>query len=193
MAYLLTAFVGPTLVSPDLVNGAMPLYFCRPFSRAQYVAGKMTVLMALLALITWVPGVLLFIIESSVTGWDWGLNHLWIGGGLFVGLVVWDAVLSLIALALSAWVKWRIAAGAMVLGVFFAGAGFGSAIDNVLRTNYGSLIDLTQVAHTVWADLLRFDSGTDMSVRDAWIVLIVTCVLCAILLARRVRAFEVVK
>src|SRR6185437_4806145 len=113
MAYLLTALVGPSLVSPDLVNGALPLYFCRPFSRVQYVLGKMMVLLALLGLITWIPGLLLFMIESSVTGWDWGWNHLWIAGGLFVGLGFWTVVLSLIALAMSAWVKWRIAAGAM--------------------------------------------------------------------------------
>src|ERR1700722_11153519 len=33
LAILLTAIVGPNLISPDLVNGAMPLYFSRPFSR----------------------------------------------------------------------------------------------------------------------------------------------------------------
>ena len=193
MAYLLTALVGPSLVSPDLVNGALPLYFCRPFSRAQYVGGKLSVLLALLSLITWVPGLLLFLIETSVSGRDWGQQNLWLAWGIFLGLAVWTVVLSLIALALSAWVKWKIAAGAMVLGVFFAGAGFGSAIDSVMRTNYGALIDLTQVAHTIQADLLRFDSGTDMSVWDAWMVLCVTCVLSLALLARRVRAFEVVK
>ena len=193
MAYLLTALVGPSLVSPDLVNGAMPLYFCRPFSRFQYVAGKMCVLLLLLSLMTWIPGLLLFTIESSVTGWDWGWEHFWIGGGLVMGLLMWNIVLSLIALATSAWVKWRIAAGAMVLGVFFAGAGFGNAINAVLRTNNGSLIDLTQVAHTIWASLLRFDSGTDMSVTDAWVVVAITCGACVVLLTRKVRAFEVVR
>src|SRR5665213_882342 len=39
LAYLLTAFVAPNLVSPDFANGAMPLYFSRPFSRGEYVAG----------------------------------------------------------------------------------------------------------------------------------------------------------
>src|SRR5215469_805438 len=121
MTYLLTALVGPTLISPDLVNGALPLYFCRPFSRAQYIAGKIGALLALLSLITWVPAVILFTIEASVTGWDWGGQNLWMLSGLFVGLAAWIVVVSLIALALSAWVKWKIAAGAMVLGVFFAG------------------------------------------------------------------------
>jgi len=193
MAYLLTALVGPSLISPDLVNGAMPLYFCRPFTRFQYVAGKMCVLLLLLSLVTWIPGLLLFIIESSVTGWDWGWDHFWIGSGLVVGLLVWDFVLSLIALATSAWVKWRIAAGALVLGLFFAGRGFGSAINSVLRTNNGSLIDLVETAHTIWASLLRYDSGTEMSVIDAWIVIGVTSGACVFLLSRRVKAFEVVR
>ena len=36
LAFLLTAFVGPGLISGDLANGALPLYFCRPFSRAEF-------------------------------------------------------------------------------------------------------------------------------------------------------------
>ena len=46
LAYLLTAFVGPGLIAPDLANNALPLYFCRPFSRIEYVLGKMSVLMS---------------------------------------------------------------------------------------------------------------------------------------------------
>ncbi len=33
-----------------------------------------------------------------------------------------------------------------------------------MRTNYGALIDLTQVAHTIWSYLFRYDTGTEMSV-----------------------------
>jgi hypothetical protein len=40
LAFLLTAWVGPGLVAPDLSNGALPLYLCRPFSRAEYVLGR---------------------------------------------------------------------------------------------------------------------------------------------------------
>ena len=56
LAFLLTAWVAPVLVSPDLVNGALPLYLSRPFTRAEYVLGKATVLLTLLSAITWVPG-----------------------------------------------------------------------------------------------------------------------------------------
>ena len=191
--YLLTAFIAPSLVSPDLVNGAMPLYLCRPFSRTEYIAGKMSVLVFLLSLITWIPGLVLFAIQSSLAGWEWTRANLWIAGALFIGLAMWILVLSLLGLALSAWIKWKIAAGGLVLGVFFAGAGFGTAVNNVMRTEYGTLLNLTQVMYTVWSKLFRLTLDTGISVEAALICLGVVCALCLWLLARRVRAFEVVK
>jgi len=192
-SYLLTAFIGPSLISPDLVNGAMPLYLCRPFSRTEYIAGKMSVLMFLLSLVTWIPGLILFAIQASLAGWEWTTANVWIAGALVVGMLVWITVLSLIALALSAWVKWKIAAGGLVLGVFFAGAGFGTALNNVMRTQYGTLLNLTQVMYTVWSQLFRVGPTVGISARSAWICLGVVCALCLWMLVKRVRAFEVVK
>jgi ABC-2 type transport system permease protein len=193
LAYLLTAFVGPVLVTPDFANGAMPLYFSRPFSRAEYVAGRMTVFLTLLSLITWIPGVVLFAIQASIEGWNWMTGNLWLAGAIVLGLLVWIVVLSLIGLALSAWVRWKIGAGALVLGVIFAGAGFGAAINSLMRTNYGALIDLTQVAHTIWSYLFRYDTGTEVSLTRAWIVLGVVSLICLWLLAKRIRPFEIIK
>jgi len=193
IAYLLTAFVGPSLIAPDLANGALPLYLCRPFSRFEYAAGKMAVLFGLLSAITWIPGLFLFAIQSSLAGRKWAVDNLWMAAAIPVALVSWCIVLSLIALALSAWVKWRVAAGALVLGVYFAGAGLGSAINSVMRTSNGTLIDIVQVAHAAWSNLFRYDSGSDLSPAAAWTVLGIVCALCIWLLARRIRAFEVVK
>lgn len=193
MAYLLTALVGPGLVAPDLVNGGLPLYLSRPLSRTEYVAGKLSVLAFTLSLITWIPGLCLFLVKATLAGWGWLGANLWLGGAILLGSLVWIGVLSLIALALSAWIKWRIIAGALVLAVFFAGAGCAAAINGVLRTTNGSLVDLTQVVHTIWADLFRFDNGTDMPLSRAWGVLLLVAVASAILLARRIRPFEVIK
>lgn len=193
MAYLLTALIGPSLVSPDLTNNALPLYFCRPFSRTEYVVGKMSVLMFLLGLITWVPGLILFAIQASLAGWEWTKDNLWMAWSIFLGLLVWTAILSLIAMAMSAWVKWKIAAGALILGVFFAGAGFGAAINGIMRTKSGTMLDLAQMIATVWAKLFRVESFTGVSVTEAWTSLGVACAICLWLLSKRVRAFEVVK
>jgi len=193
MAVLLTAFVGPGLVAPDLANNALPLYFCRPFSRAEYVFGKMSLLLAMLSAITWVPGLLLFLIQSSLAGAAWARENSWIGSSILEGLLVWDVVLCLIALALSAWIKWRIAAGGAILALFFAGAGFGTAINAIVRTQYGALVDLRQVISIVFAQMFRDTSPPAVSAGDAWIVLAVTCLICLRLLSKRVKAFEVVK
>ena len=192
-AYVMTALVGPVLVSPDLVNNALPLYFSRPFSRTEYVLGKVSVLALLLSTITWVPALIVWIIQASLAGWDWTVANLAVAAGLVIGLMLWVLLLSLIALAVSAWVKWRIAAGALLLGIFVAGAGFGTAVNQIVRTDYGSLVNLPEVMYTIWAQLLRLDASNGLPVEWAWGVYIAVCAACLWLLWRKVRAFEVVK
>ena len=58
LALFLASFIGPGQVSPDLANNALSLYLARPFSRVEYVLGKMSVLVILMSLMTWVPGLL---------------------------------------------------------------------------------------------------------------------------------------
>ncbi|NBO65258.1 MAG: hypothetical protein EBU88_10525, partial [Acidobacteria bacterium] len=44
LAFLMTVIIGPVLISRDLSNNGLPLYLCRPFTRAEYILGKMAVL-----------------------------------------------------------------------------------------------------------------------------------------------------
>jgi len=193
LAFMLTAFTGPGLISPDLANGALPLYFCRPFSRAEYVLGKASVLAILLSEITWVPGLVLFAVQASLAGSSWTWNHLWIVSSLVLSSFLWIAILSLLAMALSAWVKWRIVAGALLLAVLFFGGGFGQAINAVMRTQSGHFIDIVYLIGTVWTSLFRIDNDRGISSSAAWIALLIYCGLCLALLVRKVRAYEVVK
>jgi len=193
MAFVLTAFTGPGLISPDLANGALPLYFCRPFSRAEYVTGKASVLAILLSQITWIPGLVLFAIQSSLAGPAWAWDHLWIAGSIILSSLIWIAVLSLLALALSAWVKWKIVAGALLLGVLFFGAGFGHAVNAVLHTESGYFINIVYLMGTVLTSLFRIDADGAISSAQAWIALLIYCALCLALLVRKVKAFEVIK
>jgi ABC-2 type transport system permease protein len=148
---------------------------------------------SLLSTITWIPGLLLFGIQGSLAGWNWMRENARIAAALTIGLVLWIVVLSLIALAVSAWVKWKVAAGAVLMGVFFAGAGFGSAVNQVLRTQNGYLLNLRQVIYTVWSGLFDIDPENGLSLESAWIALGAMTGVAVWLLLRRVRAFEVVK
>ena len=75
LAFLLTVLIGPPLISRDLANNALPLYLCRPLSRAEYVIGKMSVLMILISAITWIPGELLFLFQSYLEGAGWAAKE----------------------------------------------------------------------------------------------------------------------
>jgi ABC-2 type transport system permease protein len=193
LAFIFTAFVGPGLVSRDLANRALPLYLSRPFSRAEYVAGKMSVLLILLSLITWIPGLILFGVQATLAGGEWLLQNFWLAWALVAGAWIWILILSLMALALSAWVKWRIAAGALLLAVFFVTAGFTDAINKILDVRWGKLFNPMYLLLTIWRELFRVKEGSDISVASAWIMLALICAACLWLLYRKLRAIEVVR
>jgi ABC-2 type transport system permease protein len=193
LAFLMTAFAGPGLISPDLANGALPLYFCRPFSRSEYVLGKSSVLGILLSQITWIPGIVLFIMQASFAGTKWTQDNLWIAGSLILGSAIWIAILSLLAMALSAWVKWRIVAGALLLAVMFFGTGFAQAINAVLRTQSGHFFDVAYLTATVWIGLFQVDAEHGISTYQACGAILIYCSFCLWLLLRKVRAYEVVR
>jgi ABC-2 type transport system permease protein len=193
LAFLLTAFVGPGLVSPDLANGALPLFFCRPFSRSEYVLGKSSVLAVLLSEVTWIPGVVLFVMQASLAGASWAWSNLWIAGSLILSSLLWIAVLSLLAMALSAWVKWRIVAGALLLAVMFFGAGFGQSVNAVLRTDFGYFFNLPYLMGTIWIALFQVDIEQSVSITQAWVAILLYCAVCLWLLLRKVRAYEVIR
>jgi ABC-2 type transport system permease protein len=107
--------------------------------------------------------------------------------------LIWIAVLSLLAMALSAWVKWRIVAGALLLAVMFFGAGFAQAINTVMQTDSGHFFNVAYLMTTVWNALFRVDVHHAIPVSQAWGALLVYCAICLGLLMRKVRAYEVVR
>ena len=195
LAFFMTAVVGPGLVSPDLTNGALPLYLSRPFTRSEYVLGKFAVLATLLSLITWIPGMLLFLMQSVLeTGWM--MSNLRIATAMVVGSIAWILTISLLALALSAWVKWRPVAGAMLFGIFFAVAAFGGAFNGILRSDWGFMMMLPVVINAVWQWLFYgVVAARDypLPVWTAFMSLGITCGISLWMLARKVRAYEVVR
>jgi ABC-2 type transport system permease protein len=193
LAFILTALVGPGLVSPDLANNGLPLYLSRPFSRAEYVSGKMFVLVSLLSLVTWIPGEILFLIQATLAGASWMWSSFWMAGSIFLGSAIEILAFSLLALAFSAWIKRKLAAGAALLGVFFFGAGFGQAINAVLGTKNGFLLDLGTNIATVEEQLFRQPMRVGLPAGDAWTALLAVCAFCLLLLEHKVRAYEVVR
>src|SRR4051794_2422050 len=55
---VLTAWVGPRLLSGELSNNALPILLSHPISRVEYILAKFTVLAGLLLAVTMLPGLL---------------------------------------------------------------------------------------------------------------------------------------
>ncbi len=190
---ILTVLVGPGLVSMDLVNNALPMYFCRPFSRTEYVLGKMSVLAVLLSAITWIPLTVLLVFQTSLEGFGWLVDNVRILFGVFVGAWVWILLMCFLSLAISAWVRWRPVAGAMLFGVFLVLAGFGEAVNQIVDTRKGTLLNLEAVVDSINGWLFQVDSWSSVPVGQAWLSLGVTLALCLLVLNRKLKAYEIVR
>lgn len=201
LSFFLAAWVAPVLVSPDLVNGALPLYLSRSFSRAEYLAGKAVVLLALLSVITWVPCLTLFALQAGLAGPGWWAANLRVAVATFVGAWIWIAVLTLLGLTLSACIRQRLVASASLFGIFFMGSGIGEAWQAVMHDPWGRLANLFYVMGVVWRALFDLPAlrtldpigrGADLPFEAAALTLVVTCASCLWLLNRRLLAREVV-
>ncbi len=198
-AFLLNCWVGPVLIAGDLTNGALPLFLSRPFSRADYVLGKLAVLGLLLSAVTWIPCLLLFSLQSGLAmdGWIW--SHLWMVIPIVLCSAIWILMLSLLSLAVSAWVKLRIVATGVIFITFFVPAGFGEMFNAIMSTKWGMLLNFSYMFRLILVKAFHEREGLvgrawdEIPVAAAWGVLIFVCLLSLVILNARLRAREAVR
>jgi ABC-2 type transport system permease protein len=198
MGFILTAWGAPGMIAKDFANHSIQLYLSRPLSRAEYLMGKISVMAALLSGTTWIPALVLFGVQAELQGNHWGWQNLWIAGAIVLGSLIWIALVSLLSMALAVWVRWRMAATGLMLAVFFLLPGFGQAMNAILTTHWGSLLNFPYLISMVWAHLFRFPQiqlqhagFTDIPLWSAWAALIAVCAISLFLLDRRLQAREV--
>src|ERR671910_370624 len=178
-AVFLAALAGPGLIAPDLANNALPLYLSRPLTRWSYALARLIVIVGMLSVVTWIPGLVLFGLQVGLAGGWWFLANWTLGAGMVVGFLLWLLVLSLVALASSAYVKWRVVAGAGSLAFFFVLAGVAQMGDGVVRVTWGHALDPAWAVNRVWCALLGVDAprgpgaGTSLLSLAGFIVLLV--------------------
>jgi len=82
---IVVGLVAPTLVSRDLRARAWLIYFTRPVGKIEYIAGKLLILALLVAAITMLPGIVLWVMGVAVSPSVW------------VAVATWDFPLRIIA------------------------------------------------------------------------------------------------
>jgi ABC-2 type transport system permease protein len=191
-AVFLAALTGPGCIAPDLANNALPLYFSRPITRGEYALGRLATLLGLLSIITWIPAMLLFIMQASMAGWSWFTENWGIGIGMFAGFVLWILLFSLVALASSAYAKIKVIAGGIVLGFFFIPIGASSIVNLVFRSKWGNILSPFWATRRIWYAMLEVDPPEGPGVLLCLCALVVLFLLLALILERKLRPVEVI-
>jgi len=189
---MLAALAGPGLIAPDLANNALPLYLSRPLSRPEYVLAKLLVLTGLLSLVSLAPALLLFLLQTGMGGWSWISANWTLGGGVMAGFLIWILLASVVALASSAYVRWRLVAGGLVLGFFFVLSGVAQMVNMVFRVSWGALLDPYRASYRIWCSLLGVDPPEGLGLTESAVALVVMALLLVLVLERKLRPVEVV-
>ena len=178
--FILSRFAARGIFSSRIVTGLFVICFFFPLVMIAglYLNHKLT----------------LFCIEATQSGLSWAWEHLSFAEGILVGSFLWISFLALLALALSAWVRWKLIAGALLLGVMFFTSGFAAAFNAVLDTKKGSYLDPAALLTAIYGrffGLSHVQAG--IGTAGAIASYAVICGFCIFLLSRKVRAFEVVR
>ena len=197
LALVMAAWIAPRLITFDLADNALPILLSHPISRFGYVFGKFIALFASLSLITWLPCLLLFAYQGYSSPQPWAMSNIKIAMGLLVGSVIWIAFLSILGLALSSWVKWRVVATGVIFAAVFVPAGVGAIVSAVLRTRWGLLLNVPVMMANLWQRLLGapapINEMLSVPTQAIAVMLMLACLACDRMLNRRIRAREVVR
>lgn len=191
--FLVTIYTGAGLIANDRRANALQLYLSKPVTRAEYVAGKMTVLATFLLAVTWLPAVLLLVLQVAFSG---SLSFVAANSGLLASITVYCLVQTLVIafamLALSA-----LSHSSRFVGILYAGLLlFSDAMFHTLRVITGTTrvswvsvpASLEQAADVIFRQAPRYDTPAVVS----FVVLLGVVAVAASVLERRVRGVEVV-
>ena len=137
-AVFLAALTGPGLIAPDLANNALPLYFSRPLTRAGLCHCPAYSFIGLAFADYLGAGTVCF--SECKSAWSdkpWFSTHWKLGIGMIAGFPIWILLVSMVALASSAYVRVRVVAGGLVLGFFFILSGVSTMVNGVFRVHLG--------------------------------------------------------
>src|SRR3954471_22887774 len=66
--FFITVYAGTGLIANDRRANALQIYLSKPLTRAEYVFGKLAVLMTFLLIVSWLPAVALLLVQVVFSG-----------------------------------------------------------------------------------------------------------------------------
>ena len=128
--FFVTIYVGAGLIANDRRANALQVYLSKPLTRAEYVVGKLAILFLFLVGVTWLPAILLLLVQIMFAGsFAFVRDNLFLLPAITLFSLLQVLVASCTMLALSSMSKSSRFVGVMYAGLIF----FTSALFNAIR------------------------------------------------------------
>jgi ABC-type transport system involved in multi-copper enzyme maturation permease subunit len=191
--FFITLYVGSGLIANDRRANALQIYLSKPLTRVDYVVGKLATLLIFLAAVTWVPGMLLLVMQILFAG---NLTFLKANLYLFPAITVFSTVTVLTSafsmLALSSLSKSRRFVAVMYAGLIFFTAALYQALRGITGSRAWAFISPGDVLDVFASVIFRIPGPTSIPFPVAVLFVVVLLGASVLVLERRVRGVEVV-
>ncbi|HXD72892.1 MAG TPA: hypothetical protein VN628_04120 [Vicinamibacterales bacterium] len=191
--FLVTISLGAAAIAEDRRANALQIYLSKPLTRLEYIFGKLSVLMAFLLFITWVPAMLLLVVEIAFTGsFSFLTSNLHLIPAITLFALIEVLMVSMCILALSS-----LSTNSRFVGILFTALIFFSdALYGVMRAVTGGTSvswiafgnNLAQVGDAIFRVPLRYETPWFVSLA----VVLALIGVSAVILERRIRGVEIV-
>jgi ABC-type transport system involved in multi-copper enzyme maturation permease subunit len=191
--FIVTIYAGAGLIANDRRANALQIYLSKPLMRSEYIAGKAAVLFGFLLFVTFVPAMVLLLLQVMFAGsFEFLKKNLFLFPAITVASLLQAMVATFTMLALSSLSKSSRYVGILYAGIiFFTAAIYGVmlAITGSTKLSWLSLgSNLQQVVDVIFRLKPRYATPWPVSL----IVVFGLIALAISVLERRVRGVEVV-
>jgi len=191
--FFVTVYVGAGLIANDRRANALQIYLSKPLTRGEYIFGKLAILMTFLAMVTWLPAIVLLIVQISFAGnFTFFRNNAFLFPAITVFAFIEVLLASATMLALSSLSKSsRYVAILYASVIFFTQAIYGVmyAVTRSTSLSWMSFsANLAQLGDVIFRQPPKYDTPWPV----ALLVIVGLIVLSGVILERRVRGVEVV-
>jgi ABC-type transport system involved in multi-copper enzyme maturation permease subunit len=191
--FVVTIYAGAGLIANDRRANALQIYLSKPLMRSEYIAGKAAILFGFLMFVTFVPAILLLLLQVMFAGsFEFLKKNLFLFPAITVASLLQAMLATFTMLALSSLSKSSRYVGILYAGIiFFTAAIYGVmyAITGSTKLSWLSLgSNLLQVVDVIFRLKPRYATPWPVSL----IVIVGLIALAISVLERRVRGVEVV-
>jgi ABC-2 type transport system permease protein len=191
--FFITVYVGAGLIANDRRANALQIYLSKPLTRAEYIFGKLAILMIFLSLVTWLPAIVLLIVQISFAGnFTFLAKNLFLFPAITVFSFISVTMVAAAMLALSSLSNSSRYVGILYAAVIFFTQAVYGVVYAATRSSAMSWIsfsaNLSQIGDVIFRQTPKYDTPWPVSL----LMIVGLIVLSAVVLERRVRGVEVV-